>query len=77
MPDLRYQSATNIARAIRERDVSAVEVVQAHLDRIDAVNPALNAVVALCAERALSEARDADAAIARGDALLVRSTASR
>ena len=67
MSDLLYQSATAIARAVREREVSAVEVVQAHLDRIEAVNPALNAVVALCAERAMDEARDADAAIARGD----------
>ena len=67
--DTLFTSATNIARAIREREVSAVEVVQAHLDRIDAVNPALNAVVALCAARALDEARAADAAIARGDAL--------
>ena len=69
MPDLTHQSATTLARAIREREVSSVEVVQAHLDRIDAVNPALNAVVALCADRALSEARDADGAIARGDAV--------
>jgi len=67
--DILFTSATSIARAIREREVSAVEVVQAHLDRIDAVNPALNAVVMLCAERALDEARDADAALARGDAL--------
>ena len=67
--DTLFASAASIARAIREREVAAVEVVQAHLDRIDAVNPALNAVVALCAERALDEARDADAAIARGDAL--------
>lgn len=67
--DTLFASAATIARAIREREVSAVEVAQAHLDRIDAVNPALNAVVALCAERALDEARDADAAIARGDAL--------
>ena len=67
--NLTHQSAAALARAIREREVSSVEVVQAHLDRIEAVNPALNAVVALCAERALSEARDADDAIARGDAL--------
>ena len=67
--DTLFASAASIARAIREREVAAVEVVQAHLDRIEAVNPALNAVVALCAERALDEARDADAALARGDAL--------
>ena len=42
-------------------------MVQAHLDRIAEVNPNLNAVVALCAERALDEAVKADAALSRGD----------
>ena len=68
MTDLIYSSATTIARAIRDKEVSAVEVVQAHLDRIAEVNPSLNAVVQLCADRALDEAREADAALARGDA---------
>ena len=68
MPDIIYSSARSIAQAIRDKEVSAVEVVQAHLDRIAEVNPSLNAVVRLCAERALDEAREADAALARGDA---------
>ena len=63
--DLIYQSAKSLAQAIRDGDVSAVEVVQAHLERIDDVNDRLNAVVKLCAERALDEAREADAALAR------------
>ena len=67
MADIIYQSAKSIAQAIQERDVSAVEVVQAHLDRIEEVNDRLNAVVKLCAERALDEAREADAALARGE----------
>ena len=67
MPDLNYSSATAIAEAIRERRVSAVEVVEAHLARIDAVNGALNAVVQLAADRALDEARQADDALARGE----------
>ena len=50
-------TATELARRIRGREVSAVEVVEAHLCRIEAVNPALNAVVALDAERALEAAR--------------------
>ena len=62
-----YASAKSIAAAIREKRVSAVEVVEAHLARIDEVNGALNAVVQLCAERALDEARAADAATARGE----------
>lgn len=64
-----YTSATELAQAIRARKMSAREVVQAHLDRIDAVNPLINAVVQLVPERALSEADAADAALARGDAV--------
>ena len=67
--DLLFSSATSIARAIREKEVSAVEIVEAHLRRIDEVNPKLNAVVRLASERAMDEARDADAALARGDSL--------
>lgn len=67
MADIIYQSAKSIAQAIQDREVSAVEVVQAHLDRIDEVNDRLNAVVKLCADRALDEAREADAALARGE----------
>ena len=66
-PSIIYASAKSIAAAIQEKRVSAVEVVEAHLARIDEVNGALNAVVQLCAERALGEARAADAATARGE----------
>ena len=67
MTDIIYSSAKSIAQAIRDKEISSVEVVQAHLDRIDAVNGELNAVVLLCADRALDEARAADEALARGD----------
>ena len=67
MDNFIYASAKSIAQAIQDKDVSAVEVVQAHLDRIDEVNGRLNAVVRLCADRALDEARSADAALARGE----------
>ena len=60
--------ALALARAIRAKELSSVEVVEAHLQRIEAVNPRLNAVVQL-SQTALSEARAADAAIARGEAL--------
>ena len=64
-----FSSLTEIVRAIREREVSASEVLEAHLARIAEVNPTLNAVVQLCVERASAEAAEADAAIARGDDL--------
>lgn len=69
MDDLIYASLTSITAAIRAREVSSAEVVDAHLARIAEVNPSLNAVVQLCAERARAEAAAADAALARGDEL--------
>ena len=69
MDDLIFASLTDIADAIRSKQVSASEALEAHLARIDAVNPTLNAVVQLCADRARAEAAEADAAIARGDEL--------
>ncbi|WP_179646608.1 amidase [Spinactinospora alkalitolerans] len=51
---------------LRAREVSAREVVGAHLDRIAAVNPAVNAVVTVCAERAMAEAAAADERLASG-----------
>ncbi len=69
MAELLHSSAAAMARLIRARDVSAVELVQAHLARIDQVNGALNAVVTRCDERALAEAAAADQAVARGATL--------
>ena len=57
-----------MARAVREREVSARELVDAHLEQIAAVNPSLNAVVELCAKRARSEADAADRAVAQAGA---------
>ncbi len=59
-------SAVSLARAIRTKQASSKEVVTAFLDRIHAVNPALNAIVQLAPERALSEATAADRHIALG-----------
>ena len=67
MADIIYSSAKSIAQAIQAKEVSAVEVVQAHLDRVGEVNDRLNAVVHLCGDRALDEARNADAALSRGN----------
>jgi aspartyl-tRNA(Asn)/glutamyl-tRNA(Gln) amidotransferase subunit A len=65
---VHYQDATTLAALIRTKQVSPVEVVKAHLDRIEAVNPAINAIVSL-AENALEAARSAEAAIMAGDEL--------
>ena len=67
MSELVYWSAARIARAIRAGDISAREVVDACLMRIDQVNPAINAVVQLVPERARAEADLLDRETARGD----------
>ncbi|GIF62577.1 amidase [Asanoa ishikariensis] len=63
--DLNHFDATEIAELIRTRKVSSVEVVQAHLDRIQAVDSKTNAVVTL-ADGALDAARAADSKLATG-----------
>ncbi len=67
MDELIYASATTLAQAIQAKKVSSEEVVKAHLERIEAVNPKLNAIVYLAADAALAQARAADAALARGE----------
>jgi amidase len=66
MSDLVKESATEMARAVREREVSPIELVQAHIDRAEAVNPAINAIVLPRFEEALEEAREAEHALANG-----------
>lgn len=70
--ELRRKGADELAALIRAREVSSVEVVTAHLERIEAVNPALNAVVATLAEQAIAAARQADQRTAAGDSDLGR-----
>jgi aspartyl-tRNA(Asn)/glutamyl-tRNA(Gln) amidotransferase subunit A len=63
---VHYLDATKLATLIRTKELSSREVVQAHLDRINAVNPKINAVVTLMAEDALRPADAADEAVASG-----------
>jgi len=62
-------SAIELAARIRRKDVSAREVMTAHLARIDRINPKVNAIVTLVAERALADAARADELSARGGPL--------
>lgn len=62
-------SATGLAALIARGDISSVEAVEAHIERIERVNPALNAVVVKRYEAARTEAREADERRARGQAL--------
>jgi amidase len=63
---LHERSAVDLARSIAAGELTATEVVTAHLERIAEVNPAINAIVTLVPERALADAAAADAARAAG-----------
>ncbi|MEP6559910.1 MAG: amidase family protein, partial [Nakamurella sp.] len=65
--ELYYRSATELAALLRAKQISAREVVTAHLRRIDEVNPRVNAIVTLTAERALEQAFAQDEMAAGGE----------
>ena len=67
--DVCFLPAIEIVRSIADRERSAAEVMEAHLARIEAVNPTLNAIVTLLPEEARRGAAAADAAVARGETL--------
>ena len=64
---LRRKSARELARLIRERAVSPVEVLDAHLAAVAEINPSLNAIVTLAAEQAQAAARRPKRAAAKGE----------
>ena len=67
MEDFKTKPAYQMADLIRRREVSPVEVAEAHLKRIEEVNLALNAFVDLDADRVRRDARTAEEALSRGD----------
>src|SRR5262245_28692366 len=69
MNEIWQLSATDLARRVARRQLSSAEVVDAHLARIDAVNPALNAVVRVLAEQAREAADLADRRLAAGESV--------
>ena len=69
MSEIWQLPATELAQRIARRQLSSVEVVDAHLARIEAVNPALNAVVRVLADEARASAVKADQRLASGEAI--------
>ena len=67
--DLPFLSAAAMAEKIRGKKLSPVELVEAHLERIERLNPKLNAYVAVDRERARQQARTAEAGVMRGELL--------
>src|SRR4051794_35115546 len=62
-----YRSAAELAQALASRQVSSRELIDAAVSRIEALDPKINAVVVRDFERARAAAKDADAALARGE----------
>jgi amidase len=67
MSEICFLTATEMARRIRVKDLSAREVLEAHLDQIERVNPKVNAIVTLVAEQAREQALRLDEAAAHGE----------
>jgi amidase len=65
--EICFLTATELARRIRAKEVSAVEVMEAHLAQIERVNPEFNAIITLTTEQAMAQARTADKMLARGE----------
>src|SRR5712671_5143340 len=60
------QTITDLAPRLKRKEVSPLELTRACLDRIEKLNPSLNAFITVTAESALAEAQAAEAEIARG-----------
>jgi len=69
MSALCDRQATELRRLIAEKEISPVELLASCRERIEQVNGRVNAVVATCYERAEAEAKEAEAAVLRGDDL--------
>lgn len=65
--EICFKTAVELTRLIRDRKLAPSEVMEAHLDQIERINPKVNAIVTLTAEEAMKRAREADEALARGD----------
>src|SRR5258706_16430653 len=68
-PSLVTLSATELRRLIGIKEISPVELLEACIDRIDALDPAVNAIAARALERARTEATAAEAAVLNGNVL--------
>jgi amidase len=65
--EICFMTAGDLAHAVQNRDLSACEVMEAHLDQIESINPKVNAIVTLDPEQAMDKAKEADEALARGN----------
>jgi amidase len=69
MSDLAFSSATDLAGKIRRKEISAAELLELYLQRVDEFNPDINAVVVDIRDQARQRAREIDTALAKGEDL--------
>ncbi len=67
MNTLPFQSATELVRAIREKQISSAELLATYIERVERLNPSINAIVETGFETARERARQADAVLSRGE----------
>ena len=67
--EFAFKSATELRQLIASGQVSCVELTELFLRRIDALNPKLNAYLTICGDQAMAAARNAQAAVQRGDSI--------
>ena len=67
MSELAFKSATALAAMIQAKEISAQELLEHYLDRVERYNPALNAIIVHDVDRARIRACEADQALARGE----------
>ena len=69
MTELAFDSAVSLARKLRAKQISSVELLNFYFDRVDKFNGELNAVIWQIRDEAMEDAKRADAAIAAGEEL--------
>ena len=67
MTELAFESALSLVEKIRHKEISAVELLEFYLQRVEQYNPALNAIIFTQIEKARQQAEGADAALVRGE----------
>jgi Asp-tRNA(Asn)/Glu-tRNA(Gln) amidotransferase A subunit family amidase len=67
--ELLALSAVELRRRIGSKEISPVELLDACIERIERINPAVNAVTAVCYDRARKEAKAAEQAVVKGEPL--------
>ena len=67
MSEIAFASATELAARIQRKEISSAELLALYFERVDRLNPALNAIIVQRRDEAMARARAADAALAKGE----------